>query len=319
MTVNEDFFQKIHQYISHYNLLYPSENILIAVSGGQDSIFLLEIIKRLQPYWKWKIGVCYIDHGCKSDSLATGTYLANICNENNLCYYQVASNKYFSNEIEARGWRYEILQYIALKQGYTTILLGHTNQDQIENLFLNLFRQLDYENLSLIKNKFKWETNIFFIRPLLPFKREETLFNNNYLAWEDRTNYQMTWSRNRIRYQLIPYLSKYFNHKIKDLFYNKTLLQKNREEYFESIEHIILKQEFIKYKFIPKKIIFALPLILQTRLLQVWIFKITLLTISIEQVLHILHSNKTNHQIYSLKNNYKLYITKEWVVIDKIE
>jgi len=319
MTLNKVFFQKIHQYISQYNLLSPNQNILIAVSGGQDSIFLLEIMKRLQPYWKWKIGVCYIDHGCKSDSLATGTYLANLCNENNLYYYQVASNKYFSNEIEARGWRYEILQYVALKQGYTAILLGHTNQDQIENLFLDLFSRLDYEKLSLIKNKFKWETNISFIRPLLSLKREETLLNNTYLAWEDRSNYQMTWTRNRIRYQLIPYLSKYFNHKIKDLVYSKILLQKNKQEYFEYIENIILTKEFIKYKSIPKIIIFALPIILQTRLLQIWILKITTLTISIEQILHILNSSKNNHHIYSLKDNYKLYITREWLIIDKIE
>ena len=318
MNLNQDFLKRIHQYICQYNLLSPSESILIAVSGGQDSMFLLEIMNKLQPYWKWEIGICYIDHGCKSDSLATGTYVANICSVNNLPYYQVASNKYFSNEIEARGWRYEMLQYVALKEKYTTVLLGHTHQDELENIFLDLFSQIGLRNTHFIKNKFKWETDISFIRPFLPLKREEALLNNKYLVWEDRSNYQMIWNRNRIRYQLIPYLSKYFNYKIKDIVYTKAILQKNKEEYFTYIEKYILIEEFILKKFLPKQVIFALPFVLQSTILHTWIFRITFLSISIEQILHILCFLRSNNHIYSLKNNYKLYITKQWMFIEKV-
>ncbi len=208
----------LHKEILNKKTLIPQgSNILISVSGGQDSMALLTLIYDLKKLHNWKISVWHGDHQWHKKSSSYALELKSYCEGKNISFYFDKANKenIFSEE-KAREWRYKKLcerakTFLNKNQQKKNIYLltGHTSSDNAETFILNLSRGSNFAGLSKIESKRLIERQIFLIRPILIFSREDTKkFCNemNIPVWEDPTNSDLKLKRNLVRKKIIPTL-----------------------------------------------------------------------------------------------------------------
>ncbi len=208
----------LHKEILGKKILIPDgANLLIAVSGGQDSMALLNLINDMKKQHNWVVNVWHGDHQWHEQSEKYALELKRYCSKKNITFFFDQGNKKtISSEEKARDWRYKKLieranQLFVEKQKETDIYLltGHTNTDNAETFLLNLARGSNYAGLSYIDKKRLLEHHIYLVRPLLIFSREDTKKFCELQAipiWEDPTNQDLTIKRNLVRGKIIPIL-----------------------------------------------------------------------------------------------------------------
>ncbi len=208
----------LHKEILNNKTLIPNgANLLIAVSGGQDSMTLLNLINDMKTQHNWYVNVWHGDHQWHEKSEKYALELQTYCDKKNISFFfDRANKKNISSEEKARDWRYKKLsdranQLLIGNQKNIDIYLltGHTNTDNAETFLLNLARGSNYAGLSYIDKKRLLEKNIYLIRPLLIFSREDTRKFCNHMnipIWEDPTNFNLKIKRNLVRTKIIPTL-----------------------------------------------------------------------------------------------------------------
>ena len=206
--------------LSNKKLLPKGANILISVSGGQDSMALLNLINDLKIQYNWSISVWHGDHQWHDKSSIYAHELKSYCDKKNISFYSDRANKEnISSEEKARDWRYKKLSnraknlLIEKQQNNFYLLTGHTNTDNAETFILNLARGSNYSGLSNIASKRLLENQIFLIRPILIFSREDTkqfCERMNIPVWEDPTNSDLKIKRNLVRQKIIPSLESIY-------------------------------------------------------------------------------------------------------------
>ena len=209
---------KLHKEILTKKILIPKgSNILISVSGGQDSMTLLTLINDLKKLHNWSISVWHGDHQWHEKSSVYALELKSYCENKNISFHVDQANKEnISSEEKAREWRYKKLCERAKtllnnnQQKHNIYLLtGHTSSDNAETFILNLSRGSNFAGLSNIESKRLLENQIFLIRPILIFSREDTkqICNDMKIpVWEDPTNTDLKLKRNLVRKKIIPAL-----------------------------------------------------------------------------------------------------------------
>ena len=168
---------------------------------------------------------------------------------NELCYnweiefYTIITTKLISNENDARKWRYKKALKLANYYNYKYIATGHTETDNLETFFLNLFRGSSFINLQQIKKYSKIKNNKLLIRPLLELSRTDIyLFSKVYSLplYKDETNQKKSFLRNRIRNQLLPYLKLYFNLNFEIKFYQNFISFENEKNFIKFKNKVLL-------------------------------------------------------------------------------
>lgn len=205
---------QLHKVIRSRNLLKRQQRILVAVSGGQDSLCLLKLMTDLQPKWQWQLGVAYCDHRWRPDSQENGAYVGKIAQDWQIPFFLEVAQIDLTNEAIARDWRYEILTQIATNQGYEYVVTGHTQSDRAETLLYNLLRGSGADGLQALTWQRPLSDKINLVRPMLTISRSQTgsfCTEQNLQVWEDTTNTDTKYARNRIRHELLPYLQQKFN------------------------------------------------------------------------------------------------------------
>nr|QCI06690.1 tRNA Ile-lysidine synthetase [Gayliella sp.] len=213
----------IHQYLIKQLQLFKKTNtnlrihsILVSISSGQDSICLIRIIEEIKQIlnYELKIQYIYIDHQWKDNSQKQVEHIINYlnCYKNHLYIYQIKT--ICNNETDARNQRYNIILNHAVQKKHNIIITGHNLTDKIETFIQNLLKGTTIDGATnLITCKYT-SNDLILWRPLLNISRTEiNWFCRNFQLpiWSDQTNYQYKISRNRIRYELIPYLNNYFS------------------------------------------------------------------------------------------------------------
>jgi tRNA(Ile)-lysidine synthase len=224
---------QIHRTIRDRNLLPPKQHLLVAVSGGQDSLCLIKLLLDLQPKWEWNIAIAHCDHCWREDSQANAHHVANLAKTWHTPFYLETANQPVKSEATARNWRYQALTKIAQCYNYQYIITGHTASDRAETLLYNLIRGTGTDGLQALTWQRPLTENITLIRPLLEITRSQTeqfCQKFNLPIWEDSTNQNLKHPRNRIRQQLIPYLKENFNPQVEaNLAQTAELLQADVE------------------------------------------------------------------------------------------
>ena len=151
---------KVRNFIVKKNLAFGKENILIAFSGGQDSLCLTFLMLQFKNQFEFSFGLLYCNHLWYLDNIYKLSHLLKISFIlYKSIFFTIASKKKFT-ESKARVWRYSIAYRISFFYNYKMILTGHTLTDQIETLLLNLFRSSSKGGITsldvrqFIKNKF---------------------------------------------------------------------------------------------------------------------------------------------------------------------
>lgn len=200
---------QIHKTIRHRNLLQKNQSILIAVSGGQDSLCLAQLMIDLRSRWNWQLAIAHCDHRWRSDSQENAHHVATLAEKWDLPFHLRVADSTLESEAAAREWRYAQLRSI---EGFSSIATGHTASDRAETLLFNLIRGSGADGLRSLNWTRSLSPTQTLVRPLLELTRAQTgefCRDRNLQIWEDSTNSDLTYSRNRIRQELIPYLKTY--------------------------------------------------------------------------------------------------------------
>lgn len=188
--------------------------LLVAVSGGVDSLVLLHLLMGLKGEMGLSLSVCHVDHAMRDVSADDARYVAELCKEWGVpCHtervdvWERVRQAGESPEEAARNLRYDILYRRARFLGDAYIVLGHHAGDQAETVLLHLLRGSGTTGLGgmrIVKGK--------LIRPLLPFDKktiEEYARAHDIRPCEDETNSDCVYLRNRVRHVLLPELTTY--------------------------------------------------------------------------------------------------------------
>jgi tRNA(Ile)-lysidine synthase len=227
---------KIHRTIRSRHLLECNQRLLIAVSGGQDSLCLIKLFLDLQSKWRWDLGIAHCDHRWRSDSQANAHHVENLAKTWGISFYLETAKEPINSEAAARDWRYQVLSAIAKANNYQYIVTGHTASDRAETLLYNLIRGTGADGLQALTWQRPLTTGIILVRPLLEITRIQTeQFCQEFKLpiWEDSTNQNLQYARNRIRQELIPYLRESFNPQVESALAQTAELLQAEVEYLE--------------------------------------------------------------------------------------
>lgn len=208
---------KLHTLLRQRILLPKKSRILMAVSGGQDSLCLARLLIDLQPQWDWSLALVHCDHRWREDSARNASYVLTLANIWQIPAWIEVAQTVVTSEAEARQWRYETFAQVARAQGYSHVVTGHTASDRAETALYNLIRGTGIDGLSALSWQRALDSHqpvIELVRPLLNFSRQETkdiCIAQQISVWEDSSNLDLSFRRNRIRQELLPYLQAHFN------------------------------------------------------------------------------------------------------------
>lgn len=210
------FCSELFLFIQRQRLLPAGSRVLLAVSGGIDSMLLLDFFKRFgrQKYGlDW--GVAHLDHGLRPDSGADAAWLAECCQTTQIPFWQTridvakhhALGPQSSLEAVARDLRYDWLLTLAAEQGFDRLATAHSASDQAEGMLMRLVRGslAGLGGMAPLQSR----AGIHVIRPLLCLSRSELEAYASFhsLSWrEDPSNAELNFFRNRLRHQVLPLL-----------------------------------------------------------------------------------------------------------------
>jgi tRNA(Ile)-lysidine synthetase-like protein len=210
--------KKTLKILTQEELLKGGEKVLAAVSGGPDSMALLHVLARLAPVLDITVAAAHVNHGLRPGEAEEDAALAIAeAGRLGLDFFladvdvkDLAERRKLSLEHAARLLRYNFIEKTARRWGATKIALGHTADDQAEELLLRLVRGTARKGLSGMKTMRQG----CFIRPFLRFPKSELLaYLDRYgIPFQhDSSNEQDTFLRNRVRNNLLPYLAERYN------------------------------------------------------------------------------------------------------------
>jgi tRNA(ile)-lysidine synthetase len=234
----EKKIEKKMKEIFENKLILEKERILVAFSGGPDSVFLYHFLNNLKKKFLLEISIVYINHNLRYDVENDLKFVKKFALENDVDYYveSVDVKKYAkenrkSLELAARELRYEAIERVRKKINYNKIATGHNLDDNVETF---VFRLLRGTSLTGLKGIPKIRENI--IRPILEFEKKEILYflkQNNLKYIIDYTNNENDFTRNFIRNKIFPNFEK-VNPNFKQKVY--TLIEEINESENEKLE-----------------------------------------------------------------------------------
>jgi tRNA(Ile)-lysidine synthase len=214
------FLARIDRYSAKHGLMHSGDTVVVAVSGGMDSIVLLDVLSHQAGLNGLKIHIAHLDHDLRGDeSKADAVFVQTLAKSHGLPFHTqtidctaIAKTHKISIEQAARDERRTFLTNIAKTVGAQRIATGHHLDDQAETILLRLMRGTGTAGLAGIRPL----KDGVWIRPLLGQRRDqiEAYARSRHLQWRtDRTNLDARIPRNRVRHQLIPILkSDYGGH-----------------------------------------------------------------------------------------------------------
>jgi len=206
--------ERVLKTITRYNMLPRASHVTVAVSGGPDSVCLLEVLREIAPRFELKLSVAHFNHrlrGAASDE--DEQFVAKLAARSGLrCYCASANLARLKENLEQAARRARRAFFAELiRKGYTDrIALGHTRNDQAETVLIRLLRGSGLAGLAGIYPV----TTDGYIRPFIEITRAEVeqFLRSRGLEWrEDATNLDPRFSRNRIRHSLLPQLEREWN------------------------------------------------------------------------------------------------------------
>lgn len=257
-------------------MIQENDKVIVAVSGGPDSMCLLHILYTLKETLKITIAAAHVNHCLRGkEADADEEFVRKFCEKHNIQFYSVkvdvnslAKEKNISSEMAGRFARYKFFESIKKKINADKIALAHNANDQAETLLMRIMRGTGTEGLIGIKPV----RDGIFIRPLINTQRDQIeayCIQHEINARIDNTNLQNIYSRNKVRLELIPYMKKNFNEDIVEVLnrlsstmrtdneYLDNISKKNYELYCEKKEEkvIIKKRAFLEHEAILTRVI----------------------------------------------------------------
>ena len=246
---------KVKNTIEKFNMIESNDKILIAVSGGPDSISLLNILYEV----KYNICVAHINHGLRENANIDEKFVLNFCSEKNIpCFIKKVNLKEMLNgmttEEAGRKVRYDFFYEVMKNENCTKIATAHNSNDNAETVLMNIIRG---SGISGLKGIEPIRENI--IRPLIEITRkeiEEYCEENNLNQRHDESNDELLYTRNKIRLKVIPYVEENINSNVVNNINRLSEIVSEEEKFINNEVAKCYEEIFIAEE--EKKIIFNL-------------------------------------------------------------
>ena len=225
VTKNKTLERRVIDFIREQSLISSGDKLVVAVSGGADSVCLIHILAKHRKELDIELHVAHLNHQLRGrESEADATYVSKLAKTLGLpaiidCRSVAAyrDNKGGSEEEAAREVRYGFLSDVAAKLGTTRVAVGHTRDDHVETILMHLLRGSGTAGLVGLRpySVLKYgESNaqLEIVRPLLGITRKETVNycrRHRLVPRSDSSNKSTSFLRNRIRLELLPVLRSY--------------------------------------------------------------------------------------------------------------
>lgn len=252
------------------SILNKNDTIVIGLSGGPDSMCLLNIIMSLNK--DIKIICAHINHNIREESKAELTFIEKYCKQKKLILETTIFDKkninQNYNEQELREKRYAFFEKIIKKYNAKYLFTAHHGDDLIETILMRITRGSNLKGYSGFRIEVK-KSNYSIIKPLIFTTKEEIIEytkNNNIPYITDKTNGEDNYTRNRYRHNILPFLKKENpNIHLKYLKFSRELLA-----YSEYVEKVIEKEISNRYekKVLNIKDFTRLDKIIQTKIIE---------------------------------------------------
>lgn len=223
MSNNDAITNRIKNTILKHQLISEGDSVLVALSGGADSVCMLDLLVNLKEELNIKVAAAHLNHmirGAEADR--DEAYAAELCTKLSVPFFAERVNvpeiseKYgISEELAGRNARYDFFKKICKEKGYNKIATAHNRNDRAETLLMRVIRGTGIDGLGGIK----YNRGDGVIRPILDIERcdiEKYCRDNDLHFCNDSTNSDSDYTRNRIRNELIPFIEDKFNPSIID-------------------------------------------------------------------------------------------------------
>ena len=212
-----DLVGEVRAFFTGQVCLKPGSKLLVAVSGGVDSMVLLDVLDRLRGELQVRLHAAHLDHGLRPQAGADRKWVEGQvlqrgleCSSDRIDVGAYRQQHRLSLEDAARQVRYCFLDQTAKKIGADSIVLGHHADDQAETVLMRLLRGSGASGLKAMRPVRAGR----YLRPLLNIERRDIgkYARKESIAYrEDGSNRDLRFVRNRIRHQLIPHLQQHYN------------------------------------------------------------------------------------------------------------
>ncbi|EPH98553.1 tRNA(Ile)-lysidine synthetase [Enterococcus faecalis 13-SD-W-01] len=186
--------------------------VLAAVSGGVDSVVLLDLMQKVQQKIGFRLGVAHVDHQLRPEAKEEAEFLKVYCEEKGIPFHSAVWEEPAEKGIEtaARAFRYHFFEDCMVRYDYSILLTAHHGDDQIETILMKLLRGGRLDSFAGIKKQ-QLFANGKLVRPLLDFSKEQLYAyaeQHQLHYFEDATNQLLDVQRNRLRHLVVPQLKK---------------------------------------------------------------------------------------------------------------
>ena len=325
--------EKVLDTIKKYNLIEDGDKLVLAVSGGPDSMSMLNILNELKndKVINFEISVAHVNHMIREEAKEDEEYVKEYCSQKNIHFYsksidvqKLANNNKVGTEEAGRYARYEFFDEILKITESNKVVVAHNKNDKAETIIMNIMRGSGIIGLKGIEPK-KGK----YIRPLIECERFEI---EDYCKKEklnpkiDKTNFENVYTRNKIRNIVIPYVKKEFNPNIIETLNRLSELVVDEENYIiKQVERIykeILISENEKEIVIDLKSFNKQEKVIKSRIILYTITRLfgtskEIAKVHIDDIIKLCKNNignkflTPNKNIKILVRNHKIYFIKE--------
>lgn len=294
----------VRQTIRRHKLLKPLERILVGVSGGADSVALLAALRQLSAAGGQRLTVAHLNHGIRGKAAASdAAFVAELARRWKLPVVvgranvpKLARSSALSLEMAARKARYAFFAKVAKAHRCPALATAHTADDQAETILLNLARGAGASGLAGIPYS-AWHAlklsepghagdfaeamahtsghgRLRVIRPLRDVDRNsvERFLRQRHLAWrEDATNADLAFLRNRVRHEILPFLEKRLNPKIRQALLRCGEILSGENEWLATLTERSLAECRPRPNSLAVERLIQLPLAARRRVLRRWL------------------------------------------------
>jgi len=210
--------KQIRAVVNKFNMINMSDTVVVAVSGGADSLALLHILKRLAADFSFSLVAAHLNHMLRRyEAEKDEQFVTSTCKEWGIkCFTkrtdvrELAKELKISEEEAGRKARYEFFTELMKEVKANKLALAHHKDDRVETIFHNIIRGTGMHGLKGIN----YVRDGFVIRPFLDVSKDEILNyckEENISYREDLSNNNLNYTRNRLRHALIPFIQDNFN------------------------------------------------------------------------------------------------------------
>ena len=325
--------QKILDTINEYNLIESGDTVIAAVSGGPDSMCMLNVLNNIKENLKIKeIVVAHVNHMLRKEAEEETKFVEAYCKENNIRFFvkyvdikKIAKDNKQGEEETGRKARYDFFEEVAKKVKADKIAIAHNYNDNAETILMHIMRGTGISGLIGIKPYRDGK----YIRPIIKCSRDEIedyckkqKLNPKY----DKSNKNNEYTRNRIRNKLIPYISKEFDANIVETLNRLSEVVLQEDDFMQMIvlkeyNDLLIKEERNKISIDVKKFN-KLHEYMKSKVILFIIDKLFGSTQGIEKI-HIkdiikLCSNNIGNKYLTPNKNVKIFIKSGTVSFEKV-